>query len=309
MEYNLTTIGNKTHNDMKCPVYISMDGSVPINTESRQRFRIVLIKEGGGIFLLQKRIIPFSAPSVFCFNEKENPTLQASPLLKFSTIFFHPNYINDAFEFPVIRGETNYTLTLTDISDLYWFDPFLRRQDSYFGKVSIGPLTTQRVSDLFKRIDQQLKDQPFYWPCRARSFLIECLFLLTQILHEPRIAEDSMLSEQPEDIHPILVFLHTRYSEKITIETLSKEFHTNRTTIQERFSRATGKPIMKYLTDLRINLSMLMLKETTIPILEVASRVGYQDMSNFGRTFKKAASLSPMEYREQNNWLIRSGIC
>ncbi len=299
MEYNLTTIGNKNYTGMKCPVYISPDGSVPINAESGQRFRIVLIKEGGGIFLLQNMAIPFSAPSVFCFNEKENPVLETSPSLKYSTIFFHPAYINNAFEFPVLRGEKTYSFTFADYSDLYWFDPFLRRQDLYWGKFTIGPLTFHRLSDLFIKIDQQLKDQPLYWPCRARSFLIECLFLLTQILHEPRITEDTMLFEQPKDIHPILVFLHTRYSEKISIDMLAREFHTNRTTIQERFSRATGKPIMKYIADLRINLAMLLLKETTIPIVEVASRAGYQDISHFGRIFKKAASLSPMEYREE----------
>jgi AraC family L-rhamnose operon regulatory protein RhaS len=103
----------------------------------------------------------------------------------------------------------------------------------------------------------------------------------------------------------IILYLHAHYHEKITIPALTRAFHTNRTTLTERFRRATKMPIMAYLAHLRMRQASLLLRDTVLPVSEVMLRVGYQDSTHFWRTFRKHIGLSPSEYRDRYCWLGR----
>ena len=101
--------------------------------------------------------------------------------------------------------------------------------------------------------------------------------------------------------------MHTHYQEKITIAKLTREFHTNRTTLSKRFHEVTGMPVIAYLIQLRINLAAAMLRDTGLPITEVRQRVGFNDDSHFRRTFRKYLGMAPGEYRHEYNQSYASG--
>ena len=71
-----------------------------------------------------------------------------------------------------------------------------------------------------------------------------------------------------------------------------------------KFQKATGMTIISYLTKLRINVAALLLKDTFLPVSEVIDRVGFNDITHFGRMFKKYIGTSPTEYRQKYSWAI-----
>jgi transcriptional regulator GlxA family with amidase domain len=48
-----------------------------------------------------------------------------------------------------------------------------------------------------------------------------------------------------------------------------------------------------------------MLRDTTLPISEVAERTGFGDATNFGRAFRKSVGQLPSEYRKCYCWLLQ----
>jgi len=54
---------------------------------------------------------------------------------------------------------------------------------------------------------------------------------------------------------------------------------------------------MKYFTQMRMQLASILLRDTEIPILEVAFKVVYSDAAYFSRAFKLYCGTSPSEYR------------
>lgn len=270
-----------------------------------ERLRLVLVEDGTGILRTGEHKITLIAPSILCINEKEHIVLEQSVDLKARAVYFHPEIINGLLNFENIR-KNNKDLPLTCTQDSCWLKPFWKRDSNYNGSLYIGPGTCQRISKLMDLLSNQLNNQPDnYWPCRSRSFFLEILFMLERIYMNPESREELILNEPGEDVEKVLLYLHTNYQKKVTITELCKEFHINRTTLQERFIKATGFPVMTYLIKLRLKLASLMLRDTMVSATEVMERTGFSDITHFGKMFKKYMGCAPTEYRQQYCWMIK----
>jgi AraC family L-rhamnose operon regulatory protein RhaS len=180
----------------------------------------------------------------------------------------------------------------------------LQRDADHDGYISIGPSIYLRISSLLDAIGHQIVEQvDAYWSCRSVSFLLELLLLVSRLLYTSRDERSVPANSLPDldgEVDPIVLYLHTHYQKKITIAELTKRFHTNRTTLSERFRKATGMPVMAYLIQLRINLAATMLRDTGLLVTEIRQRVGFSDDSHFRRTFRKYMGASPGEYRQHH---------
>lgn len=65
------------------------------------------------------------------------------------------------------------------------------------------------------------------------------------------------------------------------------------------FKRHTGMSPKDYLLRVRMEVSMRLLRNTLLPIQDVAEYVGYENPLTFSKVFKKALGVSPKYYRNQ----------
>lgn len=63
------------------------------------------------------------------------------------------------------------------------------------------------------------------------------------------------------------------------------------------FKKAFGIPPHRYLLSRRIERAQAMLRETDLPVTEVASRAGWSSIGTFGRTFKDVTGMNPVDKR------------
>ena len=284
-----------------------------------ERYRMVLAQKGSGILRLKGHCEAFLAPAVFCLNETERPSLSQSVDLDAQAFSFHPQNINSALTFETMH--TEYSALPTAVAEeRFWYRPFFDRPAGGNLQIALGPAHAQRMTEFFDKTVRELVEQPTYWRCRARSFLLEIIFFVERLYTESRGerpvesthavpvvpgSDPHIRPSTDSEIEQLLMYLHTHYQEKLSLTGLARTFYTNRTTLNERFHRATGEPLMSYLIRLRIRLAALMLRDTTLPVEEVMTRVGYSNPSHFGRTFRKHAGCAPSEYRAQFCWLLR----
>ncbi len=67
-----------------------------------------------------------------------------------------------------------------------------------------------------------------------------------------------------------------------------------------RFFRSrTGKTLPTFVNHLRVGRSCRLLVETDLPVIEVAMRCGFENLSNFNRQFLRLVRQKPREYRLQ----------
>lgn len=91
--------------------------------------------------------------------------------------------------------------------------------------------------------------------------------------------------------------LHSNLHVGWTIESLAGKIGMSRAAFARRFRDLVGQPMFEYLTTLRMQRARELLRETRLPVYEVASRVGYESELAFTRTFRKHAGMTPARYR------------
>ena len=62
-----------------------------------------------------------------------------------------------------------------------------------------------------------------------------------------------------------------------------------------------GMSISQYVFSLRIRAAKKLLKESTLPLSEIAKRTGFSDENYFGKIFKRKTGVTPTGYRKQQN--------
>lgn len=113
--------------------------------------------------------------------------------------------------------------------------------------------------------------------------------------------EDSgdALTDNP-NFNRLILYINEHFAEKITLESLSRDFGFSKNYICRLFQKNVNKSLNLYLTDIRLENAQKLLKDKTVLIKEVASRSGYPDYYHFSRVFKEKYGLSPKEMRERN---------
>jgi len=82
-----------------------------------------------------------------------------------------------------------------------------------------------------------------------------------------------------------------------TVEALAGELGLHRSTLYRTFKRSYGQSPSAFLHRLRLQRARTLLRETVLPVQEVAWSSGFADPNYFARSFRRAAGRSPAEWR------------
>jgi AraC-like DNA-binding protein/mannose-6-phosphate isomerase-like protein (cupin superfamily) len=97
----------------------------------------------------------------------------------------------------------------------------------------------------------------------------------------------------------ILEFIQNNYSQKITLAELSGYINMSEGQFCRFFKKMAKMTAFDYINYYRINMSGILLKETDKKISEIASNVGFNNISYFTKTFRKFMHCSPVEFKRK----------
>jgi len=271
--------------------------SIALNAPDR--YKLVFVRSGNGLLGLNDAQYPIIAPTVCCFTETDCVELCEGTGITAESIYFHPGVINESLTFANIKAATRRNISASSM-DYDSLRPFYHKPQH--GIFFVGPITEQRLHTLMQALRQQLEEQPDrYWPCRSRSYLQEILFLVLQLsVTQARSDTEQTLSPVSPQVTPVMLYLVNHYHRKITLNDIARACGTNRNTLNKQFKQATGETVMEYVIRLRVRQACQLLQDTTLPITEIAERIGYVDVTHFGRIFRKHTQFAPSEYRARH---------
>lgn len=101
-------------------------------------------------------------------------------------------------------------------------------------------------------------------------------------------------------IYKIRKQLDNHYTESFDLDNLSKSHLIDKYYLSHLFKENTGFTLLEYVQSRRIMLAKSLLKGNQ-SITEISQQCGYDDYSNFFKTFKKLMKMSPKKYRATLN--------
>ena len=102
-------------------------------------------------------------------------------------------------------------------------------------------------------------------------------------------------------IYSALQYINDHYSEKFSLQDIADHVHFSAPYFSKVFKREMETTFSKYLTDLRIEKSKELLKNSDVPLADIPALVGFEEQSYFTRVFRTNTGISPGKYREQKD--------
>lgn len=97
--------------------------------------------------------------------------------------------------------------------------------------------------------------------------------------------------------YKIIDCIEKSYSNHMSLDEMAKEFFVSKSYFCRIFKRNFGKSFNSYICDYRIEKASVLLKDTILPVSEIASCVGFNSFSFFSKMFKRRMGMSPTDYR------------
>ncbi|MCK8486696.1 AraC family transcriptional regulator [Paenibacillus sp. MBLB2552] len=157
------------------------------------------------------------------------------------------------------------------------------------------------VQPLLARMLAEQKEQANGYEEYGRLLLAELLLNLLRMAHtRPNHDGEEGGGKRPyREIAEVARYINTHFEENLSLGELAGRFHLSPYYLSHVFPRVTGLTLVAYINRVRIEEACALLRETELPVTDIAYRVGYQSVTHFGRVFKKAKALSPQSYRRE----------
>ena len=98
--------------------------------------------------------------------------------------------------------------------------------------------------------------------------------------------------------------MKSSYKEELTREKMAEKLSISPGYFSVLFKKHTGLSPIQYLNKIRMDHAKHLLKNTKLPIKQIAEESGYANIHHFSNAFKKETGTSPSEWRKnQQNTL------
>ncbi len=147
----------------------------------------------------------------------------------------------------------------------------------------LPPAAFDEACALLKRIEAERGQKRPGREIMQRLALVELLVVVYRCFQSGQEAQNT--GPARFRIAEAVGYIRDRYAEELSLPELASRFGLNPSYFSRLFTRHTGLHVFEYLNRIRIQKSCLLLKRSSMSILQIAFSVGYNNLSHFNRYF------------------------
>jgi len=136
----------------------------------------------------------------------------------------------------------------------------------------------------------------------VKAYIYQILVLLLRHYNKQTISEFEKERHRKtlNLLMPVLSYMDCHYTDKLNLKQLAAMANMSTCYFCRIFKSFTGKAPIEYITGLRLNKAIALLKENNLNITEIALQSGFTDSNYFSRQFKKYKTISPSLLQKNN---------
>ncbi|MBD2845490.1 helix-turn-helix transcriptional regulator [Paenibacillus sp. IB182496] len=137
------------------------------------------------------------------------------------------------------------------------------------------------------------------WTSKSPGFAGRAQLAFVTLLHHVFDQTSAQREADPAEqaIHASAAYIEQHYADPLEREALARRASLSSSYYSVLFKRHVGCTPVQYITRIRMDSAMQLLKESNLPVSEVARQVGYEDALYFTRVFSRAIGMTPRAFR------------
>jgi YesN/AraC family two-component response regulator len=154
------------------------------------------------------------------------------------------------------------------------------------------------IENKLREMIYEYKNHPEGFSSCLKAKLIDFLIFVNRLSKEHKSVPKVSQSHKHQKVSKIVKYINVNYAEALTLSDIAAEFNYSDNYLCTLFKEGTGFSIIEYLNGVRIKESQKLLRETHLTVTEISQKVGYENITHFGRVFKQITGTSPLKYRK-----------
>jgi AraC-like DNA-binding protein len=157
----------------------------------------------------------------------------------------------------------------------------------------------------FQDIHHVLRSLVFELDASSTGLELMVQILLAQLLIRiARLHQENMTKGatgvQGMYVQQCIEYLQQNYDRNVQVKDVAESINLHPGYLQRVFKLKTGTSIMHYLNNFRMEKTQMLLRQTEIPISEIADYVGISSRQYLHMMFKKHTGMTPVQYRKSS---------
>ena len=126
--------------------------------------------------------------------------------------------------------------------------------------------------------------------------LVACGRLFAATMH---IESRDARRDEPSVAATARRFIEEHFAANITARDVARHVCLNKDHLERVFKQATGKSMIHYLADIRVEQVKVLITQGRLSVKQAAAKTGFHSVRQLQRAFKSRANVSPTKYRSQ----------
>lgn len=132
--------------------------------------------------------------------------------------------------------------------------------------------------------------------CMAQLLLGQ---LLVQIARLAQLKRGGAMAQTSRYVREAAEYIRQHYDTDLQVKEVADAVHLHPTYLQRIFKAGTGRSLVDYLTETRMEKAKMLLARTDIPITQIADYIGLNSRQYFSMLFRRMIGVTPIEYRRR----------
>ena len=254
---------------------------------------LVYVIEGRGEHSYDGKLYPIAKGNVFIVesNVEHGYCAFGGNILKLHTVKFHPEILKDSLE---------ELSKITSFVNFFYAEPFFRKESKSCSKLLLAPNEQIELTILLEQIEEEFKHKYLGYDLMIQTRLKSILIFLSRCYNSIEKKKMDWVIDEGNFINRICQFIKRYHAKQLDLQQISEMCGMSISAFTSKFKESTGLTFIEYRNKIRIDVAKELLEATSLKVISISSEVGFEDLSNFNKTFKKLVGISPGQYRKKS---------
>jgi AraC family transcriptional regulator, melibiose operon regulatory protein len=256
----------------------NINGYIPLHWHDE--FQFVLVVKGEAIFQINE----------------ENITVQEGEGLFINSGCLH--MAKDKNESGCVYICLNVSPHFVLSQELYttYVNPYIQATNLPYLHLDTKEIWAKNILDAIVKINQLIQQKSPYYEIDINIQLTLIWKNLIKNGFQLKYEQTEMLKSHR--MKQMLNWIHLHYAEKILLDDIARAGQLSRSECCRYFKRILKKTPLNYVTDYRIQKSLILLQQPESNVTDVSYQVGFNSTSYFIDKFRKSMTMTPLAYKK-----------